>query len=98
MTSMTQTGFLLREACQLAYMSGRWVQTDRDGNNFITIVESALPGNGDYSGAVTSGQFGSCKVGVSKLMCAISRNVKHSHGQGKTTAGWLLLARCTLCW
>ena len=57
---MTSTRILseaLTEACQLAYMSGRWVHTDRDGNNYIKIVESVLPGNGDYSAAATSGKI-----------------------------------------
>ncbi|KAK7103655.1 beclin 1-associated autophagy-related key regulator-like [Littorina saxatilis] len=44
----------LSEACQLAYMSGQWVHTDRYGNTLIKIVESTLPGNGVYSAGVTS--------------------------------------------
>ena len=59
----------LSEACQLAYMSGRWVHTDRYGNTLIRIVESTLPGNGDYSAGVTSGKW--C-TGVVAALCAFS--------------------------
>ena len=51
---MMSTARALSEACQLAYMSGQWVHTDCYGNTLIKIVESTLPGNGDYSAGVTS--------------------------------------------
>ena len=47
----------LQDAAQLAYMSGRWVHTDRYGNTVIKIVESELPGNGNYSAGVANGEF-----------------------------------------
>ncbi|XP_076463904.1 beclin 1-associated autophagy-related key regulator-like [Babylonia areolata] len=51
---LMSTARALSEASQLTYMSGRWVHTDRYGNTLIKIVESVLPGNGDYSAGVTS--------------------------------------------
>ncbi|KAL8611017.1 hypothetical protein ACOMHN_042633 [Nucella lapillus] len=51
---LMSTARALSEASQLTYMSGRWVHTDRYGNTLIKIVESTLPGNGDYSAGVTS--------------------------------------------
>lgn len=58
----------LSEACQLAYMSGQWVHTDRYGNTLIKIVESTLPGNGVYSAGVTSGELGVWRCFVLMLL------------------------------
>nr|KAG5711877.1 hypothetical protein BaRGS_026318 [Batillaria attramentaria] len=45
----------LKEASLMTYMSGQWILTDHNGNTFFKIVESRLPGHGDYSVAVTKG-------------------------------------------
>ncbi|XP_025105995.1 beclin 1-associated autophagy-related key regulator-like isoform X2 [Pomacea canaliculata] len=45
----------LKEACQTAYLSGHWVLTDHEGNTAFKIVESTVPGNGDYSAAISKG-------------------------------------------
>lgn len=59
---LMSTARALSEASQLTYMSGRWVHTDRYGNTLIKIVESTLPGNGDYSAGVTSERQELCSL------------------------------------
>ncbi|KAL5008839.1 hypothetical protein ScPMuIL_014420 [Solemya velum] len=39
----------LKDASQTAYVKGRWVYTDNGGDMECRIVETKLPGNGDYS-------------------------------------------------
>lgn len=65
------TAQALSEACQLAYMSGQWVHTDRYGNTLIKIVESTLPGNGDYSAGVTSRKCFILLVSVAVSMAVV---------------------------